>query len=351
MKNFSTLSLFLLINITVNGQLLFDASSLPAAGTVHRYNEGLANTFPSGASGSSWSFTPMPMFVNDSSRYTYKSIAETPEAQYFPEANMVKERILIQNSFGSVYRDTLLYFYRYDNSGLYYHGLCQPGQAPDYPYLGETIELPFPLSNGSFDEISDFVEFTYTSGADSIMQRSYITRTYDVTAEGALTVAGNTHQVLALLFTYESIDSVFTFSQATNAWIFDFTSDNVSEKESFYSPAMGTAVLTGEFYPSEGPGWTIAYLTNPPVATGISDAEQDAAIVYPNPSNDVFHVNTGTAGKFNCRIFDLNGRLVQEEMVSSMFFTTDALPTGDYMMLLESLDGKLSFSRKLVVAK
>lgn len=351
MKNFSTLSLFLLINITVNGQLLFDASSLPAAGTVHRYNEGLANTFPSGASGSSWSFTPMPMFVNDSSRYTYKSIAETPEAQYFPEANMVKERILIQNSFGSVYRDTLLYFYRYDNSGLYYHGNCPPGQAPPYAYLGETIELPFPLSNGSFDEISDFVEFTYTSGADSIMQRSYITRTYDVTAEGALTVGGNTHQVLALLFTYESIDSVFTFSQATNAWIFDFTSDNVSEKESFYSPAMGTAVLTGEFYPSEGPGWTIAYLTNPPVATGISDAEQDVAIVYPNPSNDVFHVNTGTAGKFNCRIFDLNGRLVQEEMVSSMFFTTDALPTGDYMMLLESLDGKLSFSRKLVVAK
>jgi len=351
MKNFSILSLFLLINITGNGQLLFDASSLPATGTVHRYNEGLANTFPSGASGSSWSFIPTPMFVEDSSRYTYKSIAETPEAQYFPEANMVKERILIQNSFGTAYRDTILYFYRYDNSGLYYHGNCPPGQAPPYPYLGETIELPFPLSNGSFDEISDFVEFTYTSGDDSIMQRSYITRTYDVTAEGALTVAGNTHQVLALLFTYESIDSVFTFSQATNAWIFDFTSDNVSEKESFYSPAMGTAVLTGEFFPSEGPGWTIAYLTNPPVTTGLSSPVFADALVYPNPSSGVFNVNAGVQGKFRCRIFDLNGRLVQEQFVNSMFFTTNDLPTGNYTMLLESADGKMSFSRKLAVSK
>ena len=349
MKNFSTLSLFLLINIAAFGQLQFDASSLPPVGTVHRYKEGMSYTYPDGGSGSSWSFMSSPFLVEDSSRYTYKSIAETPEAQYFPFANMVKERILQQNSFGSAYRDTLLYFYRYDDSGLYFHGICPPAGLPTFPYAGDILELPFPLSNGSFDEFNEFVEYYYTSGADSLLQRSYNTRTFEVTAEGALTVDGNMHDVLALLTTYESIDSIFVYSEPSSSWIFDFTYTSNSSKEQFYSPAMGAAVLTGEYYPSEGPDWTIAYLTNPPVTTGVSDAKQDAAIVYPNPSSDVFHVNTGTAAQFRCRIFDLNARLLQDEMVNSMFFTTNALPAGDYTMLLESTDGKLSFSRKLVV--
>jgi hypothetical protein len=96
---------------------------------------------------------------------------------------------------------------------------------------------------------------------------------------------------------------------------------------------------------------TIAYLTNPPVTTGLSSPVFEDALVYPNPINGVFNVNAGVQGKFRCRIFDLNGRLVQEQFVNSMFFTTNDLPTGNYTMLLESADGKMSFSRKLAVSK
>jgi hypothetical protein len=71
--------------------------------------------------------------------------------------------------------------------------------------------------------------------------------------------------------------------------------------------------------------------------------------VYPNPSQGVFQISNIEPGRFRCRIFDTVGRTVSEEQVNSLFYSTTALPRGEYVMLLESVNGNARFTRKLLV--
>jgi hypothetical protein len=350
MKNINALLFSVIFAFNLSAQIAFDASHIPTPGTVHKFREGDAMSFPSGSNGTNWNFTTTEFLANDSSIYTYKSIAETPEAQYFPDANLVKERILYSNEFGMPqYIDTLLYFYRYDATGMYYHGLCAPGLEPYYPYVGESIEFPMPMEAGSVIVSDTMIDSYFSSGADSVFQRRYETRTYNVVASGTLDILGISHEVLAVTFQYESADSSFTYSEASGQWIFDFSSPYSSDKNYFFSPALGTAVLSGEFYNSEGADWTVSFITNAPISTSIETDETSAPNVFPNPSHGAFQIANLEPGKFSCSIYDTAGRLVEQEMVNTMFYTTSELPKGDYLMVLESQDAKIRFSRKLLV--
>jgi hypothetical protein len=350
MKNIYALFLSFFIVSNLLAQIVFNESHIPTPGTVHKFREGDAYSFPSGSSGTNWNFTTTASLANDSSIYTYKSIAETPEAQYFPDANLVKERILYSTEFGMPqYIDTLLYFYRYDATGMYYHGICAPGQEPYYPYVGESIEFPMPMESGSVIVRDTMIDSYYNNGIDSVFQRRYETRTYNVVASGTLSILGISHEVLAMTMLYESTDSTFTYSEASGQWLFNYSSPYFLEKEYFFSPGLGTAVLTGEFYNSELADWTVSFITNAPILTSIETDEMSAPNVYPNPSQGVFQISNIEPGRFRCRIFDTVGRTVSEEQVNSLFYSTTALPRGEYVMLLESVNGNARFTRKLLV--
>ncbi|MFN5370901.1 MAG: T9SS type A sorting domain-containing protein [Bacteroidia bacterium] len=350
MKNSYALLFSVILAFNLTAQIAFDASHIPTPGTVHKFREGDAMSFPSESSGTNWNFTTTASLANDSSIYTYKSIAETPEAQYFPDANLVKERILYSNEFGMPqYIDTLLYFYRYDATGMYYHGLCAPGQEPYYPYVGESIEFPMPMQSGSVIVRDTMIDSYYNNGVDSVFQRRYVTRTFNVLAEGTLNILGIAHEVLAMTMVYESTDSTFIYSESLGQWLFDYSSPYSSDKNYFFSPGLGTAVLTGEFYNTELTDWTVSFITNAPISTSIETDEHVAPNVYPNPSHGAFQITNLEPGKFRCRIFDTAGRIVSEEEVNSMFHSTTTLPRGEYVMLLESANGKTSFTRKLLV--
>jgi hypothetical protein len=350
MKTCYTLFFSFFIAFNLSAQLEFNASHIPTPGTVHKFREGDAMSFPSESSGTNWNFTTTASLANDSSIYTYKSIAETPEAQYFPDANLVKERILYSNEFGMPqYIDTLLYFYRYDATGMYYHGLCAPGQEPYYPYVGESIEFPMPMQSGSVVVRDTMIDSYYNNGVDSVFQRRYVTRTFNVLAEGTLNILGIAHEVLAMTMVYESTDSTFTYSEASGQWQFDYSSPYSSDKNYFFSPDLGTAVLTGEFYNSELADWTVSFITNAPISTSIETDETSAPNVFPNPSQGAFQIASIEPGKYRCRIFDTAGRLVFEEQVNSLLYTTTALPRGEYIMMLDSAKNSARFTRKLLV--
>jgi hypothetical protein len=334
-------------------QLTFSASGLPQPGIVHTYVEGSAVLFPNPLQGNSWNFSTTPFFANDTVIMTYKATSSVPELQYYPQANMVKELIIALNNPGfPSERDTLLYFYRYDNNGLYLQGTCRPGEQPPFPFSGETIEFPLPLAMGTNITLKDTNDVFYMGSTDSTWQRSYVSRNYQVLATGNLTLAGNTHQVLALKHTYSSQDSVFYFNQTSNIWNFGFEGSNSTDYQYFLSPALGTYVLKGNFYNSEGPDdWAIAYILNSPGTTSAGKTVGQDFVVYPNPASKSIRIKGGPEGKFSCRISDATGRLVREAEVNSLFVEVDDLPPGEYQIQVASGDGNISFTRRILISR
>lgn len=334
-------------------QLIFNASSLPQPGTVHTYVEGTAVSFPNPLAGNSWNFATTPFFANDTSKMTYKAIASVPESQYYPQANMVKERIIVQNNPGfPVNRDTLFYFYRFDNSGLYLHGTCRPGEQPPFPFSGEQLEFPLPLGMGTNITLKDTSDIFYMGSTDSTWQRSYVNQNYQVLATGNLTLAGNTHQVLALKHTYSFRDSVFTFNQTTSTWNYSFTGSNSTDYQYFFSPALGTYVLKGEYYNTEGPDdWTISYILNPPGTTSAGKTTGRDIVIYPNPASKSIRIKGGPEGKFSCRISDATGRLVRETEANSLVVEVGDLPPGEYQIQVAAWDESISFTRRVLISR
>ena len=353
MKKKLTISVLAIFLKTIcAAQQVFTAANLPLPGTVHRFREGTAINFPNASQGSSWSFLPQSFLTRDSSRVTYNNISTVSEAQYYPQANMVKERIDFQTNFGTISRDTLLYFYRSDASGLYFHGTCKPGETPPFPFVRENLEIPFPLSSGTVFQFRDTSDYYYMGSLDSTLQRTYLYERYEVLGSGSLSLAGNTHQVLPVKYTYSSTDSVFTYNPGNNPWNFNFTSSNGQDYFRFYSTDMGTSVLNGNFYNNEGQDdWQISYLLNSPGITSMAGAETAGPILYPNPGRGIFSIRNSSQSLFICNIFDAQGRLVSKQESPSLFFNNGNLPAGAYTVQLISADGKLSFTKRLMVEK
>lgn len=93
-------------------------------------------------------------------------------------------------------------------------------------------------------------------------------------------------------------------------------------------------------------------------AAGIDDLiEQNASVVYPNPSQDFTTIkfNSPTAGRITARIYDNAGKLVHQLFFGSVMggeneisFKTDALTAGLYFVLIADVNGKEIAKEKLV---
>lgn len=80
-------------------------------------------------------------------------------------------------------------------------------------------------------------------------------------------------------------------------------------------------------------------------------AENQNAVLYPNPTRDGFYVQTQSDETWLISIYDVMGNLVVQEQMSSplKFFSTEKLSSGTY--LLHARSGKNWFTKRVVVLK
>ena len=73
-----------------------------------------------------------------------------------------------------------------------------------------------------------------------------------------------------------------------------------------------------------------------------NDPNRDSFTLYPNPVHDLLNIRLGSsmAAIDAAEIYDLAGRLVATPEVSDNTISVKALSTGNYILLLQSTDGK-----------
>ena len=69
--------------------------------------------------------------------------------------------------------------------------------------------------------------------------------------------------------------------------------------------------------------------------------------IYPNPSNGILNISIPTVEKFSYRIYDLNGRLLQQNNNSTQKISVENLASGLYLLQVSS-KGKVA-TKKLVI--
>ena len=80
---------------------------------------------------------------------------------------------------------------------------------------------------------------------------------------------------------------------------------------------------------------------------GVSETENQTAVVYPNPSNGVFNLNLGQ-GQWRVQVYDIMGRLVQENQCDGKaVLNLGHQPQGLYF--LKAMQGSKEINQKLMV--
>ncbi len=85
----------------------------------------------------------------------------------------------------------------------------------------------------------------------------------------------------------------------------------------------------------------------------VSPAAMRPMTVYPNPSNGMVHFDINAIGAANYKVFDLNGRCMQEGRTvlttTSQAVNLDRLPAGSYILQLHTASG--NYSANVVIVK
>jgi pimeloyl-ACP methyl ester carboxylesterase len=73
-------------------------------------------------------------------------------------------------------------------------------------------------------------------------------------------------------------------------------------------------------------------------------------IVYPNPANDMLHINGLEGDTFNCQFYNYNGQFLSDEETSNKSISVKDLPTGFYTVIISDTKGN-RYAKKLVIKK
>ncbi len=84
------------------------------------------------------------------------------------------------------------------------------------------------------------------------------------------------------------------------------------------------------------------------VPLGVQEAANAAVVVFPNPAKDVLNI-TGVNGLANVKIYDMSGRLVMNQAVSSNVISVAELQAGVYQVSIES--GDINVMRRVTVSR
>lgn len=197
---------------------------------------------------------------------------------------------------------------------------------------------------------------------DSVRFKRQIVSESLIDAEGTLTdVLGTSHDVLRQSLNEYTIDSIWGYSIANNAWTFApsvpgvFPNPSISDVDRvrFLSKDLGYFVVQITL---DGAGL-------PESATFISDASECCTgvedivarggnVIFPNPANDVVRVRTG-GDSYMFEILDLSGKLIASQALSydNQAVNIDALANGLYLYRMLAADGRTAHTGRLSVVK
>jgi hypothetical protein len=79
--------------------------------------------------------------------------------------------------------------------------------------------------------------------------------------------------------------------------------------------------------------------------TGIEESTLQGNInIYPNPTNNLVHINTGSENILTIKLFNLHGELIQEYFTND--FSVSNLTDGVYFINIQT--SKTSYTNKLI---
>lgn len=110
----------------------------------------------------------------------------------------------------------------------------------------------------------------------------------------------------------------------------------------------GGAIVSNASFPcSVFIDWVRVYALDVPVGLN-EDVDTVPFNIYPNPANDILHIETAYTGKYTVDIHDLSGRmLMRRTFDQSSAMDISSLAKGTYMVLVSN--GKFTTSRKIVI--
>lgn len=215
-----------------------------------------------------------------------------------------------------------------NNSGAYQMNSFSNGQVPSIDWLITSNSINF--DNYTNETLSFFTAATY---GDSELQLLY---SNDYNGNGS--------------------PSNFTWEEVPNVNIPLHSTGNANVQENYFSN-INISSITGEVYfafkydtsnGEQATRWTVdSFVIEGEEDLSTTSKSQLQFSIYPNPSNGILNISIPTVEKFSYRIYDLNGRLLQQNNNSTQKISVENLASGLYLLQVSS-KGKVA-TKKLVI--
>ena len=215
-----------------------------------------------------------------------------------------------------------------NNSGAYQMNSFSNGQVPSIDWLITSNSINF--DNYTNETLSFFTAASY---GDSELQLLY---SNDYNGNGS--------------------PSNFTWEEVPNVTIPLHSTGNANVEENYFSN-INISSITGEVYfafkydtsnGEQATRWTVdSFVIEGEEDLSTTSKSQLQFSIYPNPSNGILNISIPTVEKFSYRIYDLNGRLLQQNNNSTQKISVENLASGLYLLQVSS-KGKVA-TKKLVI--
>lgn len=340
----------LLLFVRSHAQITITSASMPSSGDTIRYSTAAAAGITYAPTGTNyfWDYSNLIMLLQDV--YQYKAAAQTPYAFYFIGFNKYGRKVADSIGVGTFkfydvynfYTKTSL-LYKTEGVGFKYNGL------PLASYYTDDDELyQFPLNYNDRDSSTYAFSMSLGTGL-SYSQKGY--RINEVDGWGTIKTPFDSVACLRLITTSYGIDSI-------NVNGFGFSFPNVQRSYQWLSTTQKIPMLeitgqyqTGVFTPNQV-RYRDIYRTFP--AIGIKNTEAPTeTMLYPNPSDGNFNVQSHTSTDVTLKIHDLEGKEVYNQNCTSgnnkINPNSPVLSKGLYIVTITDNKGNVIMQKKVVI--
>ena len=224
-------------------------------------------------------------------------------------------------------------------------------QKTTYPFTDATNICTTDFNNDGFLDIAitsfgDNSVFIFFNNTDRTFQEAFVDlNIQDPNSISCLNIDGDSFEDIVVgtrfglvYYIAKDISNVdfLRFDIPFDGWVGPFDVEDVDGDDDLDLIASSTAL----------PG--LILYRNTTFTSSIEDAELPRINVYPNPSNDIIHIDGDST--YDLKLYTMQGRFISSKTNSNQLDVT-LIPNGTYMMEVTDINANKTFTEKVVVEK
>lgn len=338
----------LLINVLIlfnfgmlQAQITISTADLPKIGDTIVL---AADTMPSGivvggskGQGQHWDFSMLN--EHSTSPRFYMLPSETPYS--FPYSDLALKE-----------SDTSYSFFEYNNDIYKMVGRAGTVLGSEYHIIFNPYLLITNLPLNYDDQFTNNYDYTwyYTLGADSMRQKSVVSKSFYVDSYGTMTIPAGTFDVLRVSTSINQTDS--TWIRNGFSWTLVSTSQSIFNTMEWHTndSAVDLRLVICYFNVNDTSINRVEFFSNSTANIPVYPEKYEIS-VYPNPASDLLYLNN-VHERAHVQLFDLSGKLVLDEVLEpkSNTIRISRLNPGTYTCRIQKPGSDRGFfSKKIII--